>query len=387
MNNRVKIRITGKNPNYFLKELIRRKINIYNIEKDNKSIYIIINYDDYKDILEIKTTYKIKVINRYGLNKYLFNIKKYNYIIILFILGILLNIFLSNIILKVEVIHPNKNIRNLVLRDLNKLGIKKYNFKISYKEKETIKDKILGMEKDNIEWLEIEEQGTKYIVKVEERKKNKKEESCPARHIVSKKNAMITKIEAISGEVVKKKNDYISKGDVVISGLIHNKETIVTKRCSEGKIYGEVWYTVKVIIPKEIKKEKLLNKYDYGLKLKLLKKEIILFNKQRTYKETAYNIIDNKVIPINISLSKFQEKKEYTEVITKDNASKKAISLATKKISKRLNNDERIISKKVLKKNEFNSKIEIEVFFKVEENITDYQSVEEQNIEEMNKKE
>ena len=56
-------------------------------------------------------------------------------------------------------------------------------------------------------------------------------------------------------------------------------------------------------------------------------------------------------------------------------------------MTKRLKDDEHIISKKVLKKNEFNSKIEIEVFFKIEENITDYQSIEELNIEEMNKKE
>ena len=387
MINRVKISIIGKNPNYFLKELIRRKINIYNIEKNNKYINIIINYEDYKDILNIKTTYKIKIIKRYGVNKYINIIKKNNYILILFLIGIILNIFLSHLVFKIEVVHPNKNIRKLVLKDLNKFGLKKYKFKLTSKEKESIKEKILTLEKDNIEWLEIEEHGTKYIVKVEERKKNKREELCPMRHIISKKDAIITRIEATSGEVIKKKNDYISKGDVVISGLIHNKDIIVSKRCSEGKIYGEVWYTVKVIIPKKLKKEKLIDNYDYGLKLKILNKNIILFNKLSTYKETAYNIIDNKVIPIKISLSKFQEKKEYNEIITNDNASKKALYVANKKMTKRLKDDEHIISKKVLKKNEFNSKIEIEVFFKIEENITDYQSIEELNIEEMNKKE
>jgi len=387
MIDRVKVHITGKNPNYFLKELIRRKINFYNIEKTDKYINIIIDYEDYKDILNIKTIYRIKIIQRYGINKYINYLKVYKIIIIFFLLGILINIILSNLILKIEIIHPNKNIRNIISKDLNKLGLKKYRFKISYKKKEQIKESILNKEKDSIEWLEIEEQGTKYIIKVEEKKKNKKEEVCPSRHIVAKKNAMITRIDAISGEVIKKKNDFVATGDVVISGLIHNKETIVTKRCSEGKIYGEVWYTVKVSIPKVIKKKKLINKNDYGLSIKLLNKEINVLNKLQAYKKTEYNIVDNKIIPIKLSFAKFQKKKEYKEIITSDIACKKALVLATKKISEKLKNDERVISKKVLKKNEFNSKIEVEVFFKVEENITDYLSIEELNIEQMNKKE
>ena len=265
--------------------------------------------------------------------------------------------------------------------------MKKKKWKISYDEKEKIKDKLLNIEKDNIEWLEIEEHGTKYIIKVEERKKNKKEELCPQRHIIAKKNAMITRIEAISGEVVKKKNDYVSKGETVISGLIHNKETIVTKRCSEGKIYGEVWYTVKVSIPKTIVKEKLIKNYDYGISIKIFKKNIILFNKLRNYEKTEYNLIKNNVVPINLSFVKFQEKKEYKEIITDETSDKKAIKIASTEMLRKLKNDEHIISKKVLKKKEFNSKIYIEVFFKVEENITGFQNIEELNIEELNKKE
>lgn len=387
MINRIKISIIGKNPDYFLKELIKKRINIYDIEKSDKNLKIIIEYGDYKELLKIKTTYKMKVIRRYGINKYLNNIKKYYMVIIMFILGIIINILLSHLILKIEVVHPNKNIRKLVIKDLNKLGLKKYKWKISYDEKEKIKDKLLNIEKDNIEWLEIEEHGTKYIIKVEERKKNKKEELCPQRHIIAKKNAMITRIEAISGEVVKKKNDYVSKGETVISGLIHNKETIVTKRCSEGKIYGEVWYTVKVSIPKTIVKEKLIKNYDYGISIKIFKKNIILFNKLRNYEKTEYNLIKNNVVPINLSFVKFQEKKEYKEIITDETSDKKAIKIASTEMLKKLKNDEHIISKKVLKKKEFNSKIYIEVFFKVEENITGFQNIEELNIEELNKKE
>lgn len=387
MINRVKISIQGKNYNYFLKELTRRKINIYNIEKNNKIIEIIVDYDDYKKIMDIKTTYKIKIIRRYGLNRYIYLLKTYSLIILMFIIGLVINILLSHLILKVEVIHPNKRVRNKIYNDLNKLGLRKFKLKLSYDQRNEIKEKILEQEKDTIEWLEIEEQGTKYIVKVEERKKNKEENKCPERNIIAKKNAIITRIEAVSGEVIKKKNDYVSQGETIISGLIHNKETIVTKRCSEGKIYGEVWYMVKVLIPKELKKEKYYDSYDYGMTIRILDKDINLFNKLLRYKKYEYNIIKSDIIPIKISFAKFQKKKLYKTPMSDKKSKDLAVSLATKRISKKLKSDEHIISKKVLKKNEFNSKIEIEVFFKVEENITEYQNIEQINIEEMNKKE
>ena len=387
MINRVEIEITGKNPDYFLKEIIKKKINLYNIRKENKKIYIIIDYEDYKKIIDIKTTHKTKIVNRFGINKIYSYIKIYYYIIVLFILGIIINILLSNMILKVDVIHPNKNLKKIITKDLSNLGLKKYKWKISFNEKEKIKETILSKEKDILEWIEIEEQGTKYIVKIEERKKNKKEELCPPRHIIAKKNAMITRIEATQGEVVKKINDYVSPKDVIISGLIHNKETIVSKRCSEGKVYGEVWYTVKVLIPKTITKEKLVNNNDYGLSINIFNKKKELFNKLLNYKKTKYNIIDSKIIPFNLSFSKYQEKKITKEKISINTVDERAITLAEKTIKKKLSSDEQVLGKKVLKKKEKNSKIEIEVFFKVEENITNFQNIEELNIEEMNKKE
>ena len=42
---------------------------------------------------------------------------------------------------------------------------------------------------------------------------------------------MILEIHAEEGEVKKKKLDYVKRGDVIISGLIYNKEDIVSKFC------------------------------------------------------------------------------------------------------------------------------------------------------------
>lgn len=58
-----------------------------------------------------------------------------------------------------------------------------------------------------------------------------------------------------------------------------------------------------------------------------------------------------------------------------DNSSSEAIKLATKKLEDRLDEQSMILSKKVLKKALKNSKIIVEIFFKVRENITDYKKI------------
>lgn len=377
----IKIKITGKNPNYFLNELIKRNINIYNLSKSNNYLIIIISYKDYLKILEIKTTYKIKVLRKYGILRIKELIKRYLSYILFFIIGIIINVILSNMIFDIEVIHPSKEIVNLVKQDLKELGIEKYRFKKNIK---SIKEKILLKEKEKLEWLEIETIGTKYIIRVEERKINKKEEICTPRNIVSKKEAIILEIKSSSGEIVKKINDYVSPNDVIISGLIHNKEDIVSIRCADGIVYGETWYKVKLSIPKEYILEELTNNKNIGLNIKLSNKNLDINNKYKSFKRNNIYTLHSNIIPIYINITKYLETKIIKKLYTINNVDEIALKLSEKEINKKLRKDEEILSKKVLKKSINNSKIEVDVFIKVKEDITSYQDI--SNVE-INKKE
>ncbi len=387
MNNKLKIEITGKNPISFLKELIRKRINIYSLDKTDKSIQIMIDKVDYEKIKEIKTTYQIKITKRYGINKLLFFIKRNNLLITFFSIGLILIILLSNIVFQIEIIHPNKKIRELVKKDLEEFGLKKYHFKIDYQQKEEIKKKILEKEKKKIEWIEIDKKGTKYIVKVMIRKMPKKEKECSPRSIIAKKNAIIKKITASKGEIIKKQNDYVEKGDVLISGLIYNKETITSKTCATGKVYGETWYTVKIVMPKEYKVITTKKNKTWGFHYQILGKEKNFGNKFYTFEKKEYNIIDSRILLSKLGIVQYKETEEkyikYTKKEIYDIATKKA----TKKVQKRLSKEEKIIDKKVLKNKVKNSKIEIDIFFKVEEDISSYVDISDINIEEENKKE
>lgn len=371
MNNRYKLLIQGKNPSYFIAILIRKRIFIYHLEKSEKGLIIVVSSDDYQKIMGIKTSYQIIVLNRYGFPKFTYLFQKYMIFLFGILFFVLIIFILSRFIFDVEVIHSNQKIRNLIYSDLEEFGIAKYRFKVSYQKKEAIVDAILEKETEHIEWLEIEEVGTKYVIRVEQRKKNKKEEACPDRSIVAKKDAMILDIYAEQGEVAVKKFDYVKKGDVIISGLIHNKEDIVGKKCAIGKVFGEVWYRVTLEIPKHYYEEKVTGKKKSQVELYFLNRKYHLFHHYKTYQRVERPILKSSLLPIGLSFSTYLETEVIREDYQIDTVDQKALSLAEEKLSHQLSKEDSILTKKVLKKYQKDSKIIVDVFIKVKENITD----------------
>ena len=377
MTNKYRIKITGKDPKYFLRHLIVKKIKLYNIIEDHDGISLTVDEVDYAKILKMKTSYNIKIVNRFGVAKLRYLLLKYKYILFFLFLTLGLMIILSHFIFFIDVIHSKEEMRELVENDLKEFGISKYKFRVSYAKKEEIRNKILEKENDKIEWLEIDRIGTRYIVNVEERliKDNKVDNE--VRDIVAKKDAMILNIEAETGEIVRKKYEYVRKGDTIVSGTIKNKEDEVSKVKAEGKVYGEVWYSVTVELPKKYYEEKKTGKTSKALTLRIANKKIsVPFSKDnRSYISEDSPILENNLIPIKLVL----ETKHEIEIIDKeynmDNSSSEAIKLATKKLEDRLDEQSMILSKKVLKKALKNSKIIVEIFFKVRENITDYKKI------------
>ena len=157
------------------------------------------------------------------------------------------------------------------------------------------------------------------------------------------------------------------------------------KRCAIGKVYGETWYKLKITLDNNYKEIEETNNIKNGIIIKFLNYEYKLFNKFSKYKTREYNIIDSKILPIKIGIIKYQELIEKNKKNTIDNVDNKALEIAENKISNQLLSDERVLTKKVLKKTVKNSKIEVEVFVSTEENITAYQEITNANIDELNK--
>lgn len=378
LQHRLWLNVKGKNINRFIKRVSDKKIELLLINNINKNeANILIKEEDFYKLKEIKSIYDITIIEVAGMLKIKNMFNKNKLLLIFFSIGIIILTVLSNIIFEVEIIHTKKELREFLKQTLEEEKIKPFQFKRKYTDIEKIKQKIIFENKDKIEWLEIEPRGTKYIIRVEERQLPKPKQQFPNQHIVAKKSAIIKKIDALSGEIVKNVNDYVRPGDVIISGQIKLYDNIKNTTVAQGKVYGEVWYETKVTYPLVKVTHQLLPYKKNVLVLKFLNKKIELFNfdpfKSKNSNEKV--ILKSKMLPLALLIDR-QQKTEKTETInTIDSAINQAINVGREKILNKLNEEEYIISQKSLKIDVKSSKIIIDVFFVVYEDITNYQEI------------
>ncbi len=97
--------------------------------------------------------------------------------------------------------------------------------------------------------LTIKKDGTKYIVTLEPRKINNISNDNNIYNVVAKKDAIIKKIIASSGDVLKNTNDYVKKGDVIVSSNIMLYDNLKNRVSAKATIYGEAWYKIHIEYP------------------------------------------------------------------------------------------------------------------------------------------
>lgn len=377
------LKITGKDVKRFIHNLHKMHIELLNIKFIDNSVIIKVNKKDYQKIKEIKTIYNIEIIKLYGLAYIKSFINKYLLFLIVLIIATIIFLGLTNIVFEIEVVHNDVEIRELILDELKKEGISKHKFVVSYETKEKIKENILKKYKNKIEWLEIERQGTKYIVKVEERKLNNEINDNIPRNVIAKKNGLIKKILSTSGEIVVAKDQYVKKGDILISGVIHNKEEAVGTVKAEGEIYAETWYNVTVSLPYHYHEETKTNNSQKILTINWFNNKINLFQFKKYENSTLTPNFElkNNILPIFISINIEEETKVIDKIYTRDNAINDASEIAKERLINSLGENIEILYEKNLKITEEDSKIKVVMFYKVYENITDYQNITE-NLEE-----
>ena len=368
-----KICVEGQNIKRFIKMLYKYKISLNYLKSFDKKFYAIINEQDFKKLMNIKTSYKIKVIKVYGFELLKKEMIKNIYFILSNIIGIIIILLLSNITFKIEIIHDDTKLKEKLSKELIKYGIKKYSIIKNYDDIQKIKEKILINNKKDIEWLEIERVGVKYVVRLEKRIINTPKEETGYRHIVAKKEGIIKKIDAEKGEISKKENDYVSKGDILISGAIHKNDDILDNTLAKGKVFAEVWYKVKVTLPINYYEKKYTGNNKNIINISFLDSNINIFDyNEYKEKEVKQNVLFSDFFDMfKISLNQEKELNIIDNVylMINDDA---AINLARKKIEEKLSDEEYIISQKKLKTSLNNSTMNVEIFFKVYENIVEY---------------
>ena len=382
----VKIRVSGRNINLFIKRLIKNNINVIRvIPVSYKEVLLIVDYNDIEKIDRIKTIYKVEIVKYYGKLRLLRFIKKNIFIISFLIIGIIMIYVLSNIIFSIDIIHSNSNIISLVDSELRSHGIRKYGFVKSYDEIEKIKKDILDDNRDSLEWLEIIRSGTKYIVRVEERIIN----SDNNYSIVAKKNAVIKSIIAYNGEKVKEVNSYVKKGEEIISSYVTmpNNEKVFSG--ANGKVIGEVWYDVSIDYPYFYNEVLYTGKKRKVISFNILSKSYSLFNfkKYKSFDINRKYIFKNGIIPISLSIDYEYETRVINDIYTYDTAKEKAIMVAKNKLMDKYKDIIDIDKVIIINESEDSSKISLNLFVACNEDITEYKEVIEEDKNESVKSE
>lgn len=368
----VRVKITGKNVNNYLKRLIANKIDLIDLKYNSHNEAVVtIKYSDYLKLKTVRSSYDVKVTNTYGKLRIRNKMKRSYILLSSIILGIALIILLSNIIFSIEVIHTNKSVIELVGNELNKNGLKKYTFKKKYKDIKKIEDKILNDNKDKLEWISIDIIGTKYVVRIEERKIKNENNDNIYQDIVASKSGVIKKIIALSGEKKYEIDNFVSKGDTIIKGSITkpNNEVILTH--ASGLVYAEVWYQISVEYPYQYKEEILTGNKKNIYYLKFINKRLELFNfkKYKNFQKEPKILLYNNILPISLVKEKQYEVNIIDEIYTTEEVINKAITLAESRLMSSNKKIDKIDKVSIIKKEEYGSKIKLDLFISVIEEI------------------
>ena len=362
------IEIKGRNIKRFLTIIFKQKINIEQIKYETDRVLLKVSYEDYNKIKKIKTTYEINIIKTCGKINILSKIKKYKIPITCFITSIFLIIFLSQLILFINIETDNNKIKNIIENSLKESNITVFTFKKSYNKLNNITKTIKNDNLNKIEWIELEQRGVFLNVKVIERIKKETKNANIYKDIVAKKDGYIKKIVSRKGQVLKNIDDYVKKDEVIISGNIFRNEKVVSKVKASGQVYAEVWYIVKT--NENLKHKKMIEqeKGKQQLILNIQNKEIPIINFSKKIETSKkINLFTNQSFSLYL-----KKQKKYTIINDKYTSSELEKILKQKAynhIYKNLKKDEYIISEKTLKKYIKNDRMYIEVFFKTYEDI------------------
>lgn len=210
----------------------------------------------------------------------------------------------------------------------------------------------------------------KYIINLEPKVVKNPLDNREYCHVISKKDAVVTKIYSSSGIELRETNDSVKKGDILITGDIKKDEEIKGHVCAMGTVYGTTWYTINIELPKYYEKKTLKDNKKYNILLKYQNKSRTIFKSQLT----EYEPKDTKIVSIfgfEIYLRKETEIEITKSIYTEEELENKINDLIEEKMKSNLGDNSRIQEKKVLKKVDKDSKIYLEVFIVAEEEISE----------------
>lgn len=325
----IKIKVCGFFIERFMNLALKDNVKLWNINRnDDSEVVAFANIFEYKKLVEIakKTGCRINIEEKVGVPFFIMKHKKRKPFVIVFILIVICIYVYGLHIWDVDIVgdftFDIEDIKNELEIENVKIGALKKNLDIS-----RIKNNIY-MRRYDIAWIGINLKGTKAIIEVVEGKLKEIDEmdNVPC-DIISTKEGMVCKVNALEGRAMVMSGDMVKSGDVLISGIISSDWSEDRYVSSKGSVFIKTWYTNVVKIPferdivsKTGRKEK---KYILGIK----NYEINLTNSDTKFEKYDTIISSNNLLlfgkielPIKLTEIVYQEVDVDTVKYTKEQA-------------------------------------------------------------------
>lgn len=373
----VTVKITGKTMERFLNKLTRNDLFIWQVKRRGPEIITFkMRLKDVSKlrILSRNSGCKVAFIQRDGLPFYFQKLLTNSGIIIGAVLFVLVILFLSNMIWKIEVEGAHPETEYKIRQQLTKMGVKVGKLQFFVDDVESIQ-RTLTDQIEEITWVGVELDGTIYQFKVVEKEEPEIQPDEGIQNLVAKKKAVIVDMFVEEGQTEVKVNDYVVPGQLLVSGTI-GKEGEEKSIAAKGKVLGETWYLSEVMLPIESPIYGLTGNKQQRHFLKFHKLTIPIWgitkNKFSDYQleEHEHRVyFINWKLPISYVKNTYREREKVTRIYSHEEAIKTAKELARKDILDSLDEDAKIKGEKVLHQAIENGKVIIKIHFQVIENI------------------
>ena len=373
----LRISIEGYYIERFINICKNKKIVIWNLKREKEiDLKLNVGIRDFKEICKIakKTRCKVKIETKKGIPFLINRYKKRKIFIFLLIVIVALILLSSNFVWNVEIVEENNNILENIEQDLEEAGLKTGKLKQKINTKEVINK--IRLKRQDIAWMGIELKGTNAIVKLVKAEEKPEiideEEYC---NIVSDKEGIITKINALTGTANVKVGDTIKKGDVLINGWMEGKYTGIRYVHAKGEIEAKVWYTKhkKILYNTTEKRETGNIEEKYQIKFNNFK--INLYKTLSKFKiydtietEKKFKLFSDFYLPISINKIINKEIEEVQKKYSIEEAKNIGIQELEEELSKEIENKDKIVNKNI---NTYENEdgVEVYVTYEVLENI------------------
>lgn len=242
----------------FLNMAVRKNINIWEVSKSENTLSACTDVRSYKSLRPYakKTGVRLRVRERHGLPFQLRRYRKRVGLLAGVLIFLLFLCVMGQFIWRIEVTGNSVVATDEILSTVGGLGLKTGAFRGKLNVREMERSALRGLQR--LSWIAINIDGSTATVEVRERVMPPEmfpENSAPC-NIVAAHTGLITYMEVYEGQSILKVGDTVQQGDIIVSGIIENKQGQDDYKHARAKVLAQTEYEITVEQPL-VKQEKV----------------------------------------------------------------------------------------------------------------------------------